>query len=187
MASLGSLVFHRDAKGNLGVSLTDIGRWLFGRKDRWTLPSSARPVAVVGGDFTVTLLEPAPDLELELVAFAEPVAGGSAFRLTRHSVQEAAHKGLPAEAMLKVLKDWSKHALPGNVIHEVEAWAVGRKGVTLSEAVLLEGDDPVAVAEILEAFPKDFERVAPTVLKYLGGSKKAVLLKRLAKKGFFAS
>src|SRR5690606_15010381 len=162
LASLGALSFHRDKQGNLGVSLSEAGRFLYGLQDRWTLTSSARPVAVVGGDFAVTLLEPAPDFLLELRGFAEPVTSGGAgsvWRISRRTVQEAAHKGLAGDAILKTLRAWSKHALPANVAHEIESWAGARRGVRLSEPVLLEGDDPLAVAEILSGFPKDFERL----------------------------
>jgi Helicase conserved C-terminal domain len=188
LASLGALAIHRNAEGNLGVSLSEVGLWLYGRLDRWSLPQAARPVAVVGGDFTVTLLEAGPDFLLELRAFAEPVAAGgngSAWRITRRKVQEAAHRGITAEGMLKTLREWSKHALPANVIHEIEAWAGARRGMRLAEAVLVEGEDALALAEVFSAFPKDFERISPTVLKAKAGTKRAALLKKLAKKGFF--
>src|SRR5690606_5776199 len=88
-ASLGALSFHRDKQGNLGVSLSEVGRFLYGLQDRWTLTSSARPVAVVGGDFAVTLLEPAPDFLLELRGFAEPVTSGGAGSVLRISLRLA--------------------------------------------------------------------------------------------------
>ncbi len=189
LASLGALAFHRNAHGNLGVSLTEVGRWLYGSLDRWTLPRTARPVAVVGGDFTVTVLESAPDFLLELREFAEqasPGGGGSAWRITRRTVQAAAHRGLSGEGMLLTLRAWSKHALPANVVHELEAWTRARPGIRLSEAVLVEGEDPVMLAELLSAFPKDLERVSPIVLKAKPGTKRGALLKKLAKRGFFA-
>jgi hypothetical protein len=186
LAGLGALVIHQDAAGEAGLSLSPIGEWLYGRRDRWELGSTARKVAIVGGDHTVTLLEPAADFALELSAFAEPLPGaGNAYKLTRRKVQAAAHAGLSADAMLKTLEAWARHALPGNVAHEVKSWAAGRAGVRLSEAVIMEGSDPVQVAEILAAFPKDFERLAPTVLRAKAGSKRATLATRLAKKGFF--
>ncbi len=70
--------------------------------------------------------------------------------------------------------------------HEIEDWAGSKRSVKLSEAILLEGPDPIHMAEILSQFPKEFARVSPTVLKYLGAGKRGALVKRLAKKGFFA-
>jgi hypothetical protein len=145
-------------------------------------------VAVVSGDFTVTLLEPAPDFLLELREFAEPATqggSGTAWRLTQRTVQAAAHRGLSGEGMLSTLRSWSKHALPANVAHELEAWTRPRPGLRLSEAVLVEGDDPVRMAELLSAFPKDLVRMSPNVLRAKPGTKRLALLKRMAKRGFF--
>jgi hypothetical protein len=191
LASLGALAFHRDAQGNLGVSLTEVGRWLYGSLDRWTLPRTARPVAVVGGDFTVTVLEPAPDFLLELREFAEPTdpagpgGSGAAWRITQRKVQAAAHRGLSGEGMLSTLRSWSKHALPANVAHELEAWTRPRPVIRLSETVLVEGDDAMLLAELLSAFPKDLERMSLNVLRAKPGTKRSALLKRMEKRGFF--
>lgn len=188
LCSLGALDLRSDAEGRLGLVLTEVGRWLYDKAETWSLPAAEKAIAVVGGDFTVTLLEASLELEAELAAFAEPVSGaggaGAAYRLTRKSVQKAAHGGFGAEKMIAVLAAWSKHALPANVVHEVKAWAGARKTFKVREAVLVEGDDPLAVAELLASAPKDFERVSPTVLAYTGKAKPSALMQRLAKKGF---
>ncbi|MEO6098282.1 MAG: helicase-associated domain-containing protein [Fibrobacteria bacterium] len=191
LSSLGAIALCQDAQGNLGVSLTAIGRHCFGQAETWEISEETRRIAVVGADFSIVLLQPDPELVLELAPFAEPAGNVDEgrpvlhLRLTRCSVQAAAHNGYSAESMLKVLNDWSRHPVPGNVVHEVKAWAGSRAAVRVSETVLLDGEDPMAMAEILSAFPKDFVRLTPTVLRYMGTSKKAVLLKRLAKRGFF--
>ena len=192
LSSLGAVALCTDSEGNLGVSLTGIGLHQFGHSQSWALVEEARRIAVVGGDFSIVLLEPAPELTLELARFADPVGGNPAeppsalhFRMTRRSVQAGAHQGLTAQDMLRVLKAWSKTALPANVVHELEAWCGSKPTVRLSETILVEGEDPIVMADILSRFPKDFLRISPTVLKYLGEGKRAALLNRLAKKGFF--
>lgn len=216
LSSLGAVALCTDSEGNLGVSLTGIGLHQFGHSQSWALVEEARRIAVVGGDFSIVLLEPAPELTLELARFADPVGGDPGnrglplrpresgpmsrpirieppteppsalhFRMTRRSVQAGAHQGLTAQDMLRVLKAWSKTALPANVVHELEAWCGSKPTVRLSETILVEGEDPIVMADILSRFPKDFLRISPTVLKYLGEGKRAALLNRLAKKGFF--
>lgn len=183
LASLGALAFAPGPKGSLSVTLAPVGSWLYKQAEAWSLPDSAKAVAVVGGDFTVTLLAPDPGAHMELAPFCEPI--GAAFRITKKSIQAAAHNGHTAAAILKTLESYSKHALPANVAYEILAWSGTKKTVRISETILIEGDDPVVMAEIRSAFPKDFAQVSPLALRYLGQGSRAVLGKRLAKKGYF--
>lgn len=189
LASLGALVLSIDADGRLGLSLSGVGRWLFGLGESWTYPEEGRPIAVVGGDFTITLLEASPGLESDLGAFADPVnetgRAGTAFKITRPSVLKGVHAGLTPEVMLETLKLWAKNALPGNVIHEIGAWAGSGRRLILRDSLQLECEDPIRLAELFSLFPKEFERVAPTILKYIGKGTREGLAKRLGKKGFF--
>lgn len=191
LSSLGAVALSKDAQGNLGVSLAPIGRYQFGQSGDWKLADEARPVAVVGGDFSIVLLQPAPDLALELAPFADPAGNVDEgrpvthFRLSRRSVQAGVHQGMAAADMLRILKAWSRTALPANVVHEIESWCASKPVVRLAETILVEGEDPVVMAEVLSRFPKEFVRLTPTVLRYLGKGKRAALLKRLANKGFF--
>jgi hypothetical protein len=184
LASLGALSFAAAAKGTLSVTLSPPGKWLYGKAETRTLEEPARAAAVVGADFTVSLLAPDPEARMELAGFAE--AEGPGFRLTRRSIQAGIRKGMDADAVLRTLEALSKHALPANIVHEIRAWAQSRKTVSLREAVLIEGRDPLVLAEIRAAFPKDFEEVSPLALRYLGKGTKAALGKRLERKGFFA-
>jgi hypothetical protein len=170
-------------KGTLAVLPTPVGEWLFGRAEKWSLPAGRKGVAVVGADFTVVLLEKSPEARVELSALAE--AEGSGFRITKKSVQAAAHGGRTAESMLAALEALSKHALPANVAHEIGEWTKAKKAVRVEETLLIEGDDPVAIAEIRAAFPKEFAAVGSAALKYLGKGSREAVMRRLAKKGFF--
>lgn len=190
LCSLGAVALAADGQGNLGVSLTPIGRYLVGLSDNWEMPvEKFRRIAMVGADFSIVLLEDSPVLALELSAFAlregEGAAPGTVFRLTRGSVQAGVHRGLSGEGMLGLLQACAKKGIPANVAHEIKDWASSKRSVTLSESILVEAEDPILLAEILSRFPKDFVRVAPGTLKYLGGGKRAALEKRLAKRGFF--
>ena len=183
LASLGALAFAPGPKGTLSVTLASVGAWMYRKAAAWELPVPARFGAVVGADFTISLLAPDPESRSELSAFTEPAGAG--FRLTRNSVQAASQRGHTAASILKSLSDISKHALPANVAHEIGAWAGGRKTVRMGEAIVLEGDDPVVLAEIRAAFPREFTEVSPLAIKYVGKGTRAALSKRLAKKGFF--
>ncbi len=189
LAGLGALGFSGRGPGpgpgpdSVAVFPTPVGEWLFGRADSWSLPQSRKGLAVVGADFTVSLLEKSLEAEVELSGFAEPVFG--AFRITRKSVQAAAHTGRTADSMLAALEGLSKHAVPANVAHEIREWATARKMVRVEETLLIEGDDPVVLVEIRAAFPKEFAPVGTVALKYLGKGTRESVLRRLAKKGFF--
>ncbi len=194
LSSLGAVALSRDAEGALGVSLSGVGQYLFGHAESWTLPQGNRPIAVVGGDFSIVLLEPAVELAVELAPFAEAVGAdpdqarpATHFRLSRRSVQSGVHQGLAAADMLRILRAWSKTPLPANVVHEIEAWCGSKPTVKLRDAILVEGEDPMVIAEILSRFPKDFVRLSPTALKYLGEGKRLAVLKKLMKKGFFTA
>jgi hypothetical protein len=184
LASLGALAFAPGPKGNSAVTLTPVGRWLYRKAEAWALPEPVRDSLIVGADFTVTPLLDDADARMDLAAFAEPEGRG--FRITRAAVQAAAHRGRTADDLLAVLEARRKHALPANVVHEIKAWAGARKSVAISEAILVEGDDPLTLAEIRGAFPKDFVPVSPTALKYVGKGTKTALARKLAKQGFFA-
>lgn len=190
LASLGALAFSRDRNGALNMRLTGIGRWLYGRSEAWAPPPRGRPVAVVGADFHLVFTEADPNLETGIRCFAEPMGGsggaGASFRLTRKSVQEGLHRGLRLEDMLAVLEAGSKTPLPKNVMHEIKSWAGAKKNLALREAVLVECEDPLVIAEVFSAFPRDFERIAPNALAYIGSSTLQALAKRLEKKGFFS-
>jgi hypothetical protein len=185
LAGLGAIGFAEAEGGRIAVLPTPVGEWLFGRAEKWTLPQGRKGVAVVGADFTVALLEKSPEAQVELSAFAE--GEGNAFRITKKSVQAAAHAGRTAESILAALAGLAKHAVPANVAHEIREWAGAKKTVRAEETLLIEGDDPVVLAEIRAAFPKDFAPVGTgtAALKYLGKGKREAVLRRLAKKGFF--
>ena len=191
LSSLGAVALCKDAEGNLGISLTAIGRHRFGQAEAWSLPEETRRIAVVGADFSIVLLEPDPELALELAPFADPAGNVDEgrpvlhFRLSRRSVQAGVHAGMSAPDMLRILKAWSRTPVPANVVHEIEAWSGSKPTVRIAESILVEGEDPVVMAELLSRFPREFERLTPTVLKFLGSGKRAALLKRLEKKGFF--
>jgi hypothetical protein len=184
LAGLGAVGFAEAGAGRMAVLPTPVGEWLFGRADKWILPAGRKGIAVVGADFTVSLLEKSPEAEVELSGFAESAT--NAFKITKKSVQTAAHAGRTAESILGALEALSKHALPANVAHEVRAWAVAKKTVRVQDALLIEGEDPVVLAEIRAAFPKEFAPVGTAALKYLGKGKREAVMRRLAKKGFFS-
>ena len=100
-------------------------------------------------------------------------------------MQSGAHAGLSAADMLRVLNAWTRTPVPANVIHEIEAWSGSKPTVRIAESILVEGEDPMVMADLLSRFPREFVRLTPTVLRYLGKGKRAALLKRLANKGFF--
>lgn len=183
--SLGALALIHDSVGNLGITLTPIGHWLFGLSQSWSLPAETRAIAVVGADFSILLTEPSPGLAVELAGFAEVMRPGLSFRLTRRSVQEAVHHGFTADDILSTLKACAKTSLPANVMHEISAWSGTKQSVHVSEAVLVEGHDPITMAEILSSFPKEFVSISPTALKYIGGGKLTVLEKKLTSRGFY--
>ncbi len=183
LASLGAVALDKTEEGNLGVSLTSIGQYLFNLSEDWEMPKAEKPIAMVGADYSILLLESSPSLALELKDFAEPV--GSAFRLTRKSIQGAVHRGMSGEEILLTLKACAKNGVPANVSHEIKAWAKSKQNVKLHEAILVEGEDEIVMAEILSLFPKDFQSVSPTMLKYVGTGKLSLLEKRLEKKGFY--
>jgi hypothetical protein len=188
LCSAGLLALHVDSKRNIGISLTEAGLWIFGKAETWSLPSEARPLAVVGGDFTVTLLEASLACGTELAAFAEPVGEtlgtGAVYKITKKSVQKAAHGGVKPEAMVATLKSWSKHALPANVVHEIGHWAGARKTLKVRETVLIESGDPLLLAELCASAPKDFEKVSDHALRYTGKTKPQALMQRLGRKGY---
>lgn len=183
LAGLGALGFAEGGAGHPAVFPTEIGDWLYGRAGKWSLPEVRKGVAVVGADFTVALLEKSLEAGVELSAFAE--SEGNVFRITKKSVQAAVHAGHTAGGMVAALEALSKHVLPANVAHEIREWAANKRSVKVQEAILVEGEDPLALAELRAAFPRDFAAVSPLALKYLGKGTREALMRRLAKKGFF--
>jgi hypothetical protein len=182
--SLGALALHLDRQGALGLSLTDAGRWILGLTKEFDPKPQSRKIAILSGDYTLTLLESAPELTSMALAFAEPVSP-TTFKITKSSIQKAAHQGLGVEGIWAGLEPWLKQDIPQNVRIEVAGWAKAKSTIRISQALLIEGDDPHKMAELLTEFPKIFSRVSETILKADGATRIPALVKKLEKKGVF--
>jgi len=190
--SLGALSYTNGPHDALGVTLTLAGRYLFGLTEDLAFdldkPIASR-IALVGPDFSVIMLESSAALCHELCVFCEPVKGngeaGTQFKITKASIQKAVHHEVKVEAILKILGDCSRKELPINVIHEIKDWSRDRTTLCMEECLVLHGLDTFTAATLLGAFPKDFVRLGPQVLKYISKSTRGVLVAKLQKKGFF--
>jgi hypothetical protein len=182
--ALGALALHRDRDGAFGISLTEAGRWILGLTKEFDPQPQSRKIALLSGDYTLTLLESAPELTSMALAFAEPVSP-TTFKITKASIQGATHKGQTVEGIWDGLEPWLKQDIPQNVRIEVAGWAKAKATVRISPVLLIEGNDPHVMAELLTEFPKVFSRVSDTVLKADGATRLPALVKKLEKKGVF--
>ena len=161
LSSLGAVALSKDDQGNLGVSLTPIGRYQFGQAGDWKLAEEARPVAVVGGDFSIVLLHPAPDLALELDALHRPggergrraaVLALPPFAPFRAGGRASGHDGGGHAAhpqrvvqYCRFRRTWSMKSKPGA---DPNPWCASRKPSWWRARI------PVVMADILSRFPR---------------------------------
>ncbi len=187
LLSLGALSWSGTDISNFGIELTSIGRFLYLMDEDWRLPKAEKDQAIISADFSVILLKPSPALVIALGGFAEKInsEGFGSFKITKLSVQEGIHHGLSAESILEILNGCAKVQLPANVVYEIKNWSQSKQSVKLSEAIFLEGSDPLTMAEIASRFKKDFQKISPLVLKYIGDESRTVLMTKLKKRGFF--
>lgn len=138
------------------IRLTDVGRYVLGTATHLELPPPADAAEVlVQPDFEIVFLAPDPGLAARLAPIAEDIGGGRElgprFRLTRASVQAGAGVGLDPLAILEAALEHSRSPLPGNVRHEVAAWAAGVRAVAWERPLLLRCPDAETAERVLLA------------------------------------
>lgn len=191
LTSIGAIAFAHTREGRVGIQLTAIGQYVFGLSEVLDLATDWPKVALVGPDFTITLMEPAPMVAEALREFSDSattvetrLTAGAAFKMSRASIQRAAAKGKTFESVQTFLQAVAKNELPPQVMRQVQEWFHKRSLIRSREGLLIEGDDPLAMAELRSRFPKEFEVLSPTALLYTGKAKRPALMEKLAKAGF---
>ena len=175
------------AGGELCVSLTDMGRYLFGLADDFEFEEAAGGGVLVQPNFEVAFLAPDPLAEAEIGRFAERKGHnvGILFVITKESVMRAAASGLTAGAALETLERFGTKALPSNVRREIEGWFGACRRITVQPAVLIHCPDPDTATRVLAVARDKAERLSDTVLELRNPAWQAALLRKLRGMGIF--
>lgn len=191
LAPFGAVRLGRDAAGTILIQLTATGRYFFGltkELDVEDAPPEGR--AVVQPNFEVTFLGPNFAAETVFSSLAErlsrtPAGGtGTLFRLTRASIQRAAHAGRDLASILSTMEEATSQPLPPNVRTEIESWVKGRKYYRLVPATLIRCPSREVALRIHGALPAVTAILTDTVLE-LTGELTAAQRKKLEKEGLF--
>jgi len=206
LARTGGVETGVSAEGGTCFRLTDPGRRLLGMPvlsmdlpddgactapvPTGTGPTGTGPAGViVQPNFEIVFLAPAPAAEAEVARFSERLSRGLGvlFRLTKHSVYQAAASGLAAADILDVLHRASSREIPSNVEHEIGSWLSACRRFTVSRGGRLVFGDEETAARALSAAGKALRRVSATEAAMAEGKELSDVAEKLLESGLFPS
>ena len=191
LAPFGCVTFGRESQG-FSFELTSLGHHVLGADVELhadSLDPGTTGVVLVQPDFTIVLTAPAPEVEARLTPIAERTETdgthgvGSLFRLTRASVQAGAHAGLDPEQLLDELLEHGPSRLPGNVRHEVAAWAAEVQTLPWERPLVLRCPDAATAERLVMAAGKHLELLGEVVLVLADPKQLATVTKAAAELG----
>ena len=194
LISLGGAALGPLAGGAVGFRLTDIGRYLLGEVDDFTLDAPAKTgAAIVQPNFEIVFLGPSPIDQVRARSFAAPTpalkgpdAVGTLFVITRESVHRAVMAGHAAKQIVATAGDLSQQPLPPNVQRQIEDWAAGVRRVDMRPAVVLDCHDAETALRVLGALGKHGRRLSDSAVELVGRSElPAAVRRKLVAQGVF--
>ncbi len=173
--------------GELCVSLTEMGQYLFGLVDDFEFEEAAGGGVLVQPNFEVAFLAPNPLAEAEIGRFAERKGHtvGILFVITKESVMRAGAGGLTAAAALETLERFSTKKIPANVRREIEGWFGACRRITVKPAVLIHCPDPETATHVLGVARDKAVRLSDTVIELGNPDWRGPLLRKLRAMGIF--
>ena len=173
--------------GEVGLSLSDVGRYILGMRAELAGDEEARAEIVVQPNFEVVFLSPDPYGEGVIGRFAERAGEGVGvlFRITRNSVYRAAASGLTADRILAQLGRLSVRQVPVNVAREIEGWHGECRRVEIDRTYIIRCSDPQTSGRIIAALGPRVEAASDTVVVLRDVGSPALVRRKLQEHGIF--
>lgn len=188
LVPLGGAELGQTVEGTLCFRLTDVGRFLVGVTNTFTMaaPASVGGV-VVQPNFDVVLMQPSPIAEATLSRFAERVGRGvgTLFRITKASVMEAAARRLTADEVVTTLRGMTDRPLPANVEREIRGWISSARHVTVREMLAIDCGDAETATRAMATLGDKVARLNDSLLEVKDAKERAALLRKLRAMGIF--
>ena len=175
------------AGGELCVSLTGLGQYLFGLADDFEFEEASGGGILVQPNFEVAFLAPNPAAEADIGRFAERKGHnvGILFVITKASVMRAGAGGLTATLALETLERFATKKIPPNVRREIEGWFGACRRISVHPALLIHCPDPETATLVLAVARDKAERLTDTVVELRNPAWRAPLLRKLRAMGIF--
>jgi hypothetical protein len=191
LVPLGAVTLGRHADGSVSVRLNEAGRFFLGLAGHFILEENrSEGKVVVQPNFEVVFLGPNLAAESTFAVFAERITKtasattGSLFRITRASIQKAAHAGSTLEGIFKSIETSTDKPLPPNVRSEIEGWIEGRKYYRITPATLIRCPSREVALRVHSALPSATKLLSDTVLELTERITPAIR-RKLEKDGLF--
>lgn len=191
LVPLGAVALGRHRDGSVSACLTEAGRFFLGLATDFCLgDNTPEGKVIVQPNFEVVFLGPNLAAESAFAVFAERIAKnsststGSLFRITRASIQKAAHAGSTLEEIFKSIGSMTDKPLPPNVRSEIEGWIEGRKSYRITPATLIRCPSREVALRVHSALPNATKLLSDTVLELTARITPAIR-RKLEKDGLF--
>jgi len=174
--------------GKLTVALSEVGRYLLGLADDFSLQrADVAGAIVVQPNFDIVFMAPSTLAEAELSSFTERHGKhvGAVLKITRQSVWAAAAAGITADNVLRALQTHSSVPIPANVEREIRGWMGRCRRASIRPAMLIHCPDAETASRVLAVERTRLTRLSDTVLELNDPSYRTKLVKRLREIGVF--
>lgn len=191
LVPLGAVALGRHRAGSVSVRLTEAGRFFLGLSSSFRLEDNTpEGKVVVQPNFEVVFLGPNLAAESSFAVFSERISKtssaptGSLFRITRASIQKAAHAGATLAGIFQSIESATDKPLPANVRAEIEGWVEGRKHYRITPATLVRCPSREVALRVHSALPNATTVLSDTVLELTDRITPA-MRRKLEKEGLF--
>lgn len=187
MIVFGYLQYGKNKEHDIIFKLSDLGKWAMDLSSKFKFTIDKRKVANASSDHCIHILENNLEIRTHLWSFCKTTKdfiNSLSFKIDKISIKRAVSFGWTGDEIIAELEGWLKTKIPENLKYEIQAWSVRRKRIDVNEYLLVECEDPLIIAEIDTTFPRQFEKLSPGVLRYVGKYKIPTIRKKLKDKGF---
>ncbi len=167
LAPFGGIRWGRAGQA-LCFAITEVGRYILGLADSFSLDQVHPAQVVVQPNFEIVFLSASP----HSAALLAPVALrrgteqiGTIFEITRASILDAAASGMEAQEILRLLEDASTHDLPTNVRQQIETWCAQLCRVHQRVLTIIECPDRQSARRVLEVLGRAARPLTDTIIE----------------------
>ena len=152
----------------LCFAITEVGRYILGLADSFSLDQDNPAQVVVQPNFEIVFLSPSPHSAAQLAPVAQRRGTGeigTIFEITRSSILDAAASGMEEHEIVRLLENASTHDLPTNVRRQIETWCAQLRRVRQRYLTIIECPDRQTARRVLEVLGRTARPLTDTLVE----------------------